>query len=80
MPVAAAQDRVAAAALTEEGTAVPEASDREGPGDEGVEAAPPAVLSQVWLSHSRSLPYLSSDDSESEDEEIWEELQSLRHK
>ncbi|XP_075299824.1 serine/threonine-protein kinase WNK4 isoform X2 [Opisthocomus hoazin] len=80
VPVAAAQDRVAAVALTEEGTAVPEASDREGPGEEGAEAAPPAVLSQVWLSHSRSLPYLSSDDSESEDEEIWEELQSLRHK
>uniref|UniRef100_A0A8B9I7I3 non-specific serine/threonine protein kinase n=1 Tax=Anser brachyrhynchus TaxID=132585 RepID=A0A8B9I7I3_9AVES len=55
-------------------------SDREGPGEEGAEGAPQAVLSQVWLSYSRSLSYVSSDDTESEDEEIWEELQSLRQK
>ncbi|NXA29333.1 WNK4 kinase, partial [Ibidorhyncha struthersii] len=62
----------------EEGTVAPAESDREGPGEEGTESAPQAVLSQVWLSYSRSLSYLSSDDTESEDEEIWEELQTLR--
>lgn len=67
------------AALAEEGTVVPAESDREGPGVEGAESAPQAVLSQVWL-NSRSLSYLSSDDTESEDEEIWEELQNLRQK
>ncbi|NXL36449.1 WNK4 kinase, partial [Glaucidium brasilianum] len=66
-------------ALTKEGAAVAE-SDREGPGEEGTESVPPAVLSQVWLSYSRSLSYPSSDDTESEDEEIWEELQNLRQK
>ncbi|XP_048783057.1 serine/threonine-protein kinase WNK4 isoform X2 [Lagopus muta] len=64
-------------AVAEEGTAVPAESDREGPGEE---SAPQTVLSQVWLSQSRSLSYVSSDDSESEDEEIWEELQTLRQK
>ncbi|XP_059686129.1 serine/threonine-protein kinase WNK4 [Gavia stellata] len=64
----------------EEGTVAPAESDREGPGEEGTESAPQAVLSQVWLSYSRSLSYLSSDDTESEDEEIWEELQNLRQK
>ncbi|XP_064380880.1 serine/threonine-protein kinase WNK4 isoform X2 [Dromaius novaehollandiae] len=59
--------------------ALPE-SDREGPGEEGAETTPQAVLSQVWLSYSRSMSYLSSDDTESEDEEIWEELQNLRQK
>ncbi|CAM9791465.1 unnamed protein product [Bubo scandiacus] len=63
----------------QEGTVVAE-SDREGPGEEGAESVPQAVLSQVWLSYSRSLSYLSSDDTESEDEEIWEELQNLRQK
>uniref|UniRef100_A0A8C2SYU8 Serine/threonine-protein kinase WNK4 n=1 Tax=Coturnix japonica TaxID=93934 RepID=A0A8C2SYU8_COTJA len=64
-------------ALAEEGTVVPAESDREGPGEE---SAPQTVLSQVWLSSSRSLSYVSSDDTESEDEEIWEELQTLRQK
>ncbi|OXB70423.1 UNVERIFIED_CONTAM: hypothetical protein H355_003996 [Colinus virginianus] len=63
-------------ALAGEGTVVPAESDREGPGEE---SAPQTVLSQVWLS-SRSLSYVSSDDTESEDEEIWEELQTLRQK
>ncbi|XP_075579004.1 LOW QUALITY PROTEIN: serine/threonine-protein kinase WNK4 [Pelecanus crispus] len=77
----AEQDPEAEAALAEEGTAVaPAESDREGPGEEGAENAPQAVLSQVWLNYSRSLSYLSSDDTESEDEEIWEELQNLRQK
>lgn len=64
-------------ALAEEGTVVPAESDREGPGEE---SAPQTVLSQVWLNYSRSLSYASSDDTESEDEEIWEELQTLRQK
>ncbi|XP_009460252.1 PREDICTED: serine/threonine-protein kinase WNK4 [Nipponia nippon] len=76
----AEQDTEAEAALAEEGTVAPAESDREGPGEEGAESAPQAVLSQVWLSYSRSLSYLSSDDTESEDEEIWEELQNLRQK
>ncbi|NWW75773.1 WNK4 kinase, partial [Climacteris rufus] len=59
---------------------VPAGSDREGPGEESTENVPQAVLSQVWLSYSRSLSYVSSDDTESEDEEIWEELQNLRQK
>ncbi|NWR63396.1 WNK4 kinase, partial [Bucorvus abyssinicus] len=64
----------------EEATVAPAESDREGPGEEGVESTPQAVISQVWLSSSRSLSYLSSDDTESEDEEILEELQNLRQK
>ncbi|XP_074892721.1 serine/threonine-protein kinase WNK4 isoform X2 [Buteo buteo] len=78
--VTADQDPEAEEALAKEGTVVLAESDREGPGEEGAESAPQAVLSQVWLSYSRSLSYLSSDDTESEDEEIWEELQNLRQK
>ncbi|NWU06898.1 WNK4 kinase, partial [Cephalopterus ornatus] len=55
-------------------------SDQEGPGEEGTDSSPQAVLSQVWLSYPRSLSYVSSDDTETEDEEIWEELQNLRQK
>ncbi|KAM6233676.1 serine/threonine-protein kinase WNK4 isoform 3-T3 [Spheniscus humboldti] len=76
----AEQDPAAEEALAEEGTVALAESDQEGPGEEGTESAPQAVLSQVWLSYSRSLSYLSSDDTESEDEEIWEELQNLRQK
>ncbi|NXV90681.1 WNK4 kinase, partial [Calonectris borealis] len=76
----AEQDPEAEEALAEEGRVAPAESDREGPGEEGAESAPQTVLSQVWLSYSRSLSYLSSDDTESEDEEIWEELQNLRQK
>ncbi|KAM6189930.1 serine/threonine-protein kinase WNK4 isoform 1-T1 [Sarcoramphus papa] len=76
----AEQDPEAEEALAKEGTVAPAESDREGPGEEGAESVPQAVLSQVWLSYSRSLSYLSSDDTESEDEEIWEELQNLRQK
>ncbi|NWH70258.1 WNK4 kinase, partial [Piaya cayana] len=78
--VLGAADRDPEAVLAEEGTVVPAESDRDGPAEESTENAPPAVLSQVWLSYSRNLSYLSSDDSESEDEEIWEELQILRQK
>uniref|UniRef100_A0A8C8RD11 Serine/threonine-protein kinase WNK4 n=1 Tax=Pelusios castaneus TaxID=367368 RepID=A0A8C8RD11_9SAUR len=67
--------------LAEEGTPVAVAeSDQERPGEDCVESPHQAVVSQVWMSYSRSSSYLSSDDTESEDEEIWEELQSLRQK
>ncbi|XP_063259955.1 serine/threonine-protein kinase WNK4 isoform X1 [Prinia subflava] len=70
--------------VSAEGGAVPAAplgSDPgDGPGEVSTENVPQAVLSQVWLSYSRSLSYVSSDDTESEDEEIWEELQNLRQK
>lgn len=74
------QDPEAEEVLAEEGTVAAAESDREGPGEDGGESAPQAVINQVWLSYSRSLSYLSSDDTESEDEEIWEELQNLRQK
>ncbi|NXX43592.1 WNK4 kinase, partial [Tricholaema leucomelas] len=77
---AAEQNPQAEQALAEEGAVAPAECDREGPGDEGTESVPQAVVSQVWLSYPRSLSYLSSDDTESEDEEIWEELQNLRQK
>ncbi|XP_050183542.1 serine/threonine-protein kinase WNK4 isoform X2 [Myiozetetes cayanensis] len=69
-------------APAKEGTvpAAPLESDQEGLGEEGTDSTPQAVLSQVWLSYPRSLTYVSSDDTESEDEEIWEELQNLRQK
>ncbi|KAM9520639.1 serine/threonine-protein kinase WNK4 isoform 1-T1 [Guaruba guarouba] len=76
----AEQEPEAEEVLAEEGTVAAAESDREGPGEDGGESAPQAVINQVWLSYSRSLSYLSSDDTESEDEEIWEELQNLRQK
>lgn len=79
---AAGKDAKAEEVSAEAGTvpAAPLGSDREGPAEESAENAPQAMLSQVWLSYSRSLSYVSSDDTESEDEEIWEELQNLRQK
>lgn len=79
---AAEQDPKAEEVSAEGGAApvAPVGSDREGPGEESTENVPQAMLSQVWLSYSRSLSYVSSDDTESEDEEIWEELQNLRQK
>ncbi|NXF12805.1 WNK4 kinase, partial [Smithornis capensis] len=76
------QEPKAEEAAAEEGTVpvVPLGSDQEGPGEESTDGTPQAVLSQVWLSYPRSLSYVSSDDTESEDEEIWEELQNLRQK
>ncbi|NWQ61572.1 WNK4 kinase, partial [Neopipo cinnamomea] len=78
----AEQEAEAEEALAKEGTVpvLPLESDQEGPGEEGTDSTPQAVLSQVWLSYPRSLTYVSSDDTESEDEEIWEELQNLRQK
>ncbi|NWR36070.1 WNK4 kinase, partial [Tachuris rubrigastra] len=78
----AQQEAKAEEAPAKEGTVpvAPLESDQEGPGEEGTDSTPQAVLSQVWLSYPRSLTYVSSDDTESEDEEIWEELQNLRQK
>ncbi|XP_032628638.1 serine/threonine-protein kinase WNK4 isoform X4 [Chelonoidis abingdonii] len=67
--------------LAEEGTPVALVeSDPERPGEGSAESPQQAMVSQVWMSYARSSSYLSSDDTESEDEEIWEELQSLRQK
>ncbi|NXG19880.1 WNK4 kinase, partial [Grallaria varia] len=76
------QEAKAEEAPAEAGTVpvVPAGSDQEGPGQDSADSTPQAVLSQVWLSYPRSLSYMSSDDTESEDEEIWEELQNLRQK
>lgn len=35
-------------------------------------------LHHLWMSYTRNSNYLSSDDTESEDEDMWEELQELR--
>ncbi|NXO40999.1 WNK4 kinase, partial [Locustella ochotensis] len=82
-PEAAERDPKAEEVSAEGGPvpAAPAGSDPgEGPGEASTENVPQAMLSQVWLSYSRSMSYVSSDDTESEDEEIWEELQNLRQK
>ncbi|XP_051522493.1 serine/threonine-protein kinase WNK4-like isoform X2 [Myxocyprinus asiaticus] len=40
----------------------------------------PTPLNNLWLSYTRNLSYMSSDESESEDDEMWGELQELREK
>ncbi|XP_057214140.1 serine/threonine-protein kinase WNK4 isoform X2 [Triplophysa rosa] len=40
----------------------------------------PSPLHNLWMSYTRSSSYLSSDESESEDDEMWGELQDLREK
>ncbi|KAI1896541.1 hypothetical protein AGOR_G00095830 [Albula goreensis] len=37
-------------------------------------------LHHLWMTYTRSSSYMSSDDTESEDEDMWEELQELREK
>ncbi|XP_018090639.1 serine/threonine-protein kinase WNK4 isoform X2 [Xenopus laevis] len=50
-------------------------------GEENVEKTPQQISTvQVYLHYTRGIVYLSSDDTESEDEEIFEELQQLRQK
>nr|XP_046210873.1 serine/threonine-protein kinase WNK4 [Oncorhynchus gorbuscha] len=39
-----------------------------------------SALHHLWLSYSRNFTYMSSDDSESEDEDMREELQVMREK
>lgn len=49
--------------------------------EENQERTPQQISTvQVWLHYTRGIAYLSSDDTESEDEEIFEELQQLRQK
>lgn len=49
---------------------------------DGHAGSPPYAtpLHNLWMSYTRSSSYMSSDESESEDEEMWEELQQLREK
>lgn len=37
-------------------------------------------VNQPWISYTRSTSYASSDETESEDEDMWEELQELRER
>ncbi|KAG9474250.1 hypothetical protein GDO78_004519 [Eleutherodactylus coqui] len=54
---------------------------RSSSGDENLEKTPQQISTvQVWLHYTRGISYPSSDDTESEDEEIFEELQQLRQK
>ncbi|KAJ8364763.1 hypothetical protein SKAU_G00135940 [Synaphobranchus kaupii] len=39
-----------------------------------------APLHHLWMTYARSSSYMSSDDTESEDEDMWEELQELRER
>ncbi|KAL0983797.1 hypothetical protein UPYG_G00132920 [Umbra pygmaea] len=39
-----------------------------------------SAVHHLWLSYSRNMAYRSSDDSESEEEDVWEELQEMREK
>ncbi|XP_063816119.1 serine/threonine-protein kinase WNK4 isoform X2 [Pseudophryne corroboree] len=68
-------------------TRVPVASDvkdvdyKSSSGEENLEKTPQQISTvQVWLHYTRGINYLSSDETESEDEEIFEELQQLRQK
>ncbi|XP_073684412.1 serine/threonine-protein kinase WNK4 isoform X2 [Garra rufa] len=56
--------------------------DVEGRVREGNTSSPPFAtpLHNLWMTYTRSSSYLSSDESESEDEEMWGELQELREK
>lgn len=58
------------------------ALDTEGRVWDGNTASPPYAtpFHNLWMSYTRSSSYLSSDESESEDEEMWGELQELREK
>ncbi|XP_067285292.1 serine/threonine-protein kinase WNK4 [Pseudorasbora parva] len=49
---------------------------------DGNTASPPyaAPFHNLWMSYTRSSSYMSSDESESEDEEMWGELQEMREK
>ncbi|KAM4031098.1 serine/threonine-protein kinase WNK4 isoform 2-T2 [Anomaloglossus baeobatrachus] len=58
-----------------------DADSRSSSEEENTEKTPQQISTvQVWLHYTRGITYLSSDDTESEDEEIFEELQQLRQK
>ncbi|XP_066530540.1 serine/threonine-protein kinase WNK4 isoform X2 [Hoplias malabaricus] len=42
--------------------------------------SPIGNVNQPWISYTRSASYASSDETESEDDEMWEELQELRER
>ncbi|TSL75273.1 Serine/threonine-protein kinase WNK4 [Bagarius yarrelli] len=56
--------------------------DQDGGMGDGIMDSPqgPVPHHNMWMSYTRSNSYISSDDSESEDEEMWDELQELREK
>lgn len=49
-----------------------------------VEGTTPGIVignvSQPWISYTRSASYASSDETESDSEDMWEELQELRER
>ncbi|MEE6508411.1 hypothetical protein FKM82_020880 [Ascaphus truei] len=62
-------------------TDVKEMNTRSSSEEESMEKTPQQISTvQVWLHYTRGITYLSSDDTESEGEEIFEELQHLRQK
>ncbi|XP_056626709.1 serine/threonine-protein kinase WNK4 isoform X2 [Triplophysa dalaica] len=58
------------------------ALDPNGRAWDGNTGSPPyhSPLNNLWMSYTRSSSYLSSDESESEDDEMWGELHDLREK
>lgn len=58
------------------------ALDPNGRAWDGNTGSPPyhSPLHNLWMSYTRSSSYLSSDESESEDDEMWGELHDLREK
>ncbi|XP_051571261.1 serine/threonine-protein kinase WNK4-like isoform X1 [Myxocyprinus asiaticus] len=47
---------------------------------DGTAGSPQFNLNQPWMSYTRSTSYASSDETESEDEDMYEELQELRER
>ncbi|KAM9463063.1 serine/threonine-protein kinase WNK4 [Clarias gariepinus] len=56
--------------------------DPEAPLGDGIMDSPqcPVPHHNMWMSYTRTNSYMSSDESESEEEEMWDELQELREK
>lgn len=56
--------------------------DPDGSLGDGIMDSPqcPVPHHNMWMSYTRTNSYMSSDESESEDEEMWDELQELREK
>lgn len=56
--------------------------DPDGSMGDGIMDSPqcPVTHHNMWTSYTRTNSYMSSDESESEDEEMWYELQELREK
>ncbi|XP_026771512.3 serine/threonine-protein kinase WNK4 isoform X2 [Pangasianodon hypophthalmus] len=56
--------------------------DPDGSQREGIMDSPQCLVPHhnMWMNYIRTNSYMSSDESESEDEEMWDELQELREK